>query len=126
MPMLRVVACFKWVIDEADIKVDPASRGLILDRVSHKISAYDRNAVEEAMRLQEDHGASVAALTVAPASAKGCLKAVLSRGPDEVFFANDPTFGDLDPGQTRLNLPTVIKLRIPSDLVICGEGSSDL
>ena len=124
--MLKVVTCFKWVIDEADIKADRASRKLLLDRVSHKISAYDRNAIEEAMRLQEEHGASVVALTVAPPSAKGCLKDALSRGPDEAVFVNDPSFDDLDPCQTSALIATAIGLVGGSDLVICGEGSSDL
>ena len=54
--MLKTIACFKWVIDEADIKVDGGSRKLNLERVAYKISAYDRNAIEEATRLQEQHG----------------------------------------------------------------------
>ena len=60
--MLKTLACFKWVIDDADIKVDAASRKLVLDRAGYKISAYDRNAIEEAVRLQETHGGTVAAL----------------------------------------------------------------
>jgi len=124
--MLKVIACFKWVIDEADIKVDKGSRRLILERAGYKISAYDRNAIEEAARLQERHGGSVAAVTVAPASAKQCLKDALSRGPDRAYFVNDPSFVDLEPSQTASLLAAAIKSRIAFDLIICGEGSSDL
>ena len=124
--MLKIIACFKWVIDEADIKVDKGSRRLILDRVSYKISAYDRNAIEEATRLQEGHGGSVAAVTVAPTSAKQCLKDALSRGPDTAYFIHDPSFADLEPSQTASLLAAAIKSRIAFDLIICGEGSSDL
>lgn len=124
--MLKVLTCFKWVMDEADIKVDAGSRKLLLDRASYKISPYDRNAVEEAMRLQQEHGASVAALTVAPPSAKSCLKDVLSRGPDMAYFINDPSFADLEPSQTSSLLAAAIRDKIEFDLIICGEGSSDL
>ena len=124
--MLKIIACFKWVIDEADIKVDKGSRRLILDRVSYKISAYDRNAVEEAARLQEHHGGSVAAVTVAPPTAKQCLKDALSRGPDKAYFIHDPSFAELEPSQTASLLAAAIKSRIEFDLIICGEGSSDL
>ena len=124
--MLKIIACFKWVIDEADIKVDKGSRRLILERAGYKISAYDRNAIEEAARLQERHGGSVAAVTVAPASAKQCLKDALSRGPDRAYFVNDPSFVDLEPSQTASLLAAAIKSRIAFDLIICGEGSSDL
>jgi electron transfer flavoprotein beta subunit len=124
--VLKLIACFKWVIDEADIKADKGSRRLILDRVSYKISAYDRNAIEEATRLQERHGGSVAAVTVATPSAKQCLKDALSRGPDRAYFVNDPSFADLEPSQTASMLAAAIKSRIEFDLIICGEGSSDL
>ena len=63
--MLKIPTCFKRAVDEADIRIDDGSRRLILDRVSYKISPYDRNAVEEAMHLQQLHGAGVAAVTLA-------------------------------------------------------------
>lgn len=123
---MKIIACFKWVIDEADIKVDKGSRRLILERAGWRISVYDRNAIEEAVRLQERHGGSVAAVTVAPASAKQCLKDALSRGADKAYFVNDPSFVDLDPSQTASLLAAAIKARIAFDLIICGEGSSDV
>ena len=124
--MLKVITCFKWVMDEADIKVDAGSRRLILDRVGYKISLYDRNAIEEAARLQEQHGAKVTAITVAPPTAKQCLKDALSRGPDKACFVNDPSLVDLEPSQTTTILAAAIKAQGDFDLIICGEGSSDL
>lgn len=124
--MLNIITCFKWVIDEADIKVDAGSRKLILDRAGYKISPYDRNAVEEAMRLQAEHGGTVAAMTVAPPTAKNCLKDVLSRGPDKAYFINDPSFAEIEPLQTSGLLAAAIKMPVEFDLIICGEGSSDL
>lgn len=124
--MLKVITCFKWVIDEADIKVDANSRRLILDRVGYKISLYDRNAIEAAAQLQEQHGAGVVAITVAPPTAKQCLKDALSRGPDKACFVNDPLLVDLQPGQTAAVLAAAIKAQGEFDLIICGEGSSDL
>jgi electron transfer flavoprotein beta subunit len=123
--MLRTIACFKWVIDDADIKVDTASKKLVLDRAGYKISAYDRNAIEEAVRLHEQHGGTVAAATVAPPTAKPCLKDALSRGPDAAYFINDPAFVDLSPAQTASLLASAIK-QVEYDLIICGEGSGDL
>ncbi len=124
--MLRTIACFKWVIDDADIRMDTASRKLILDRAGYKISAYDRNAIEEAVRQQELHGGTVSALTVAPPAAKACLKDALSRGPDEAYFVNDPSFIDIEPARTASILSAAIRTGINYDLIICGEGSGDL
>ena len=124
--MLKIITCFKWVVDEADIKIDAGSRALVLDRASYKTSEYDRNAIEEAVRLRELHGASVTAATVASPSAKNCIKDVLSRGPDKLMFVNDPAFPDLEPSQTSGILAAAIKAQGDFDLIICGEGSSDL
>jgi electron transfer flavoprotein beta subunit len=124
--MLKVVTCFKWVMDGGDIKVDSGSRRLILDRVGYKISLYDRNAIEEAARLKEQHDASVVAVTVAPPSAKACLKDALSRGPDSACFVNDPAWVDLEPAQTASILASAIQSRGEFDLILCGDGSSDL
>lgn len=124
--MPRIVTCFKWVVDEADIKVENGSQKLNLDRVGYKISDYDRNALEEAARLKELHGGSVAAVTVGPPTARKGLKDALPRGPDQAYFVNDAAFGDLEPAQTASLLAAVIGSRIEYDLIICGEGSSDL
>jgi electron transfer flavoprotein beta subunit len=124
--MPKIIACFKWVMDEADIKSDPKSNQLVLDRVGYKISEYDRNAIEEAVRLQEAHDGSVVGVTVATPGAKPCLKDALSRGPEKACFVNDPAFESLDPSQTAAILAAAIENKIEYDLIICGEGSSDL
>jgi electron transfer flavoprotein beta subunit len=124
--MLRIVTCFKWVIDDADIRVDAESRKLNLARAGYKISSYDRNVIEEGVRIQEQHGGTLAAVTVAPPTAKPCLKDALSRGPDAAWFINDPSFADLDAHQTSEILAQTVRSQIEFDLIICGEGSGDL
>lgn len=124
--MLRIVTCFKWVIDETDIKTAPNSQGLVLDRVGYKISDYDRNAIEEAVSLQERYGGSVVAVTLGTSAAKKSIKDALSRGPEKAYFINDNAFDNLEPSQTASILAEVISSQIEYDLIICGEGSSDL
>lgn len=124
--MLKIIACFKWVIDEQDIRVDQKSRELIMERVGYKISDYDRNAIEEAVRQQEAHGGSVVAVTVGPPGARQSLKDALSRGPERAWFISDPSFAALEPSQTAAILAEAIKTKGEFDLIICGEGSSDL
>lgn len=124
--MLNIITCFKCVIDEADLKVDAATKKLLFGRAGYKISTYDRHAIEEAICLRERYGASVTAVTVAPPSAKKCLKDVLSRGPDSAYFVNDPSFSELDPLQTSSILAAAIRGHMRFDLIICGEGSDDL
>jgi electron transfer flavoprotein beta subunit len=124
MPVL--VACFKWVVDEAYIR-RTSSGELDFSSVGYKISDYDRNALEEAARLREISGGTVAAVTVGiPEATKG-VKDALSRGADQAFFVADPSFTALDAPGTAAILAEVIRTRIADfSLVLCGEGSSDL
>lgn len=123
--MLNIIACYKWVIDEAYIRKTP-SGGLDFSTVDYKIGEYDRNAIEEAVLLKEAHGGKVTALTAGtPESSKG-VKDALSRGCDQACFAADASFRDLEPSQTAFILCRAIKSKLEYDLIICGEGSSDL
>ncbi len=123
--MPRIIACYKWVVDEAYIRTD-SSPELDLEYADKKMSDYDRNALEEAVQLCDKYGGSVSAITVGhPDDTKG-LKDALSRGPEKAYFINDPSFGDLEPTQTAAILAEVIAKQTEYDLILCGEGSSDL
>ena len=124
--MPTIIACFKWVIDEAYIR-QGSSGNLDFSSVDYKISDYDRNAIEEAVRLRGNHGGTVIAMTVGtPETTKG-IKDALSRGPDQAFFVADAAYKNLEPSQTAAILADVIRSRIVNyDLILCGEGSSDL
>lgn len=123
--MPDILSCFKWVVDEAYIKTGPSQK-LDMNFVDYKISDYDKNAIEEGVRLQEEFGGSVAVITVGrPEDTKG-LKDALSRGPEKAYFINDPSFADLEPGQTASIMAEAVKGKIPFDIILCGEGSSDI
>jgi len=123
--MLNIIACFKWVIDEAYIR-KTSSGGLDFSTVDYKIGEYDRNAIEESVRLKEAYGGKVTALTAGvPESSKG-VKDALSRGCDQACFAADASFRDMEPSQTAAVLANAIKSKLEYDIIICGEGSSDL
>jgi electron transfer flavoprotein beta subunit len=124
--MPNIVACFKWVVDEAYIRRNAAGE-LDFSAIQHKLSDYDRNAIEEAVLLRELHGGIVHAVTAGvPGATKG-IKDALSRGPDQALFLADPSFVDLEPSQTASLLAAAIRGYIDAyDLILCGEGSSDL
>jgi len=121
----KIVVCFKWVIDEAYIRIG-TSRELDFENVDYKISDYDRNAIEEAVRLQEEYGGSAVGVTVGVPEATKGVKDALSRGLEKAYFINDSSFKDLEPSQTADILADVLNSQVEYDLIICGEGSSDL
>jgi electron transfer flavoprotein beta subunit len=124
--MPGIIACFKWVIDEAYIRKG-SSGTLDFSSVDYKLSDYDRNAIEEAVRLRGSHGGEVIAMTVGTPEATKGVKDALSRGPDRACFIADAAFGKLEPSQTASILAEVIRTRFADyGLILCGEGSSDL
>ncbi len=121
---MKVLVCYKWVLDEADIVVDEKDRSLDLTRAKGKISEYDRNALELGASLQEAADCRLVAATVGK-GVKKSVSDVLSRGPEEVFYLDSPDFDSSDSFLTAQLLASLIQKIGDIDLVICGEGSSD-
>lgn len=122
---MRIVACYKYVWDEQDLRVNPETRALATDRAAWKISDYDRNAIEEAVRIKEEHAATVFALTAGPAAARVSLKDVLARGADEAYFIQEDGLSGAEPTLTAHILAHAVQEIGDCDLVLCGEGASD-
>ncbi len=123
---MEVVVCFKQAVNEGEIKVDKGSKKIILDGVPTKISEFDRNAVEEAVRLKEQYGGRVTAVTVAPPEASKVVKEVLAMGCDQAVHLSDAGYNDSDSYGTALIIASAIKKIGKFDLVLCAEGSSDI
>ncbi|NDO81293.1 electron transfer flavoprotein [Citrobacter sp. NCU1] len=125
---MKIITCYKCVPDEQDIVINNADGSLDLSKADGKISQYDLNAIEAAVQLKQQTGeAQVIALSVggkALTNAKG-RKDVLSRGPDELIVVIDDQFEHALPQHTAAALAAAAK-KSGFDLIICGDGSSDL
>jgi len=123
--MLNIIVCYKWVLDEQDIKVNPERLDLDTSRAKYKISDYDKNALEEAVLLAEKYGGKVSALTFGPEGAKQSLKDALSRGPERAFIVKDNLALTADAFVTANVLAAAIRRIGEYDLILCGEGAAD-
>lgn len=125
---MKIITCYKSVPDEQDIAINNADGSLDFSKADGKISQYDLNAIEAACQLkQQSPDAQVIALSVggkALTHAKG-RKDVLSRGPDELVVVIDDLFEQALPQQTAAALAAAAH-KLTFDLLICGDGSSDL
>lgn len=122
---MKIISCYKWVLDEADLQIDPTSHSLLKERAKYKISEYDKNAIECGVQLVEDQGGEVIALTVGADQVKNSLKEALSRGPERAVYVKDPVMEQADSNVTAKILAAAVQHVKDIDLVICGEGSSD-
>ncbi|MFT8929733.1 MAG: electron transfer flavoprotein subunit beta/FixA family protein [Sporolactobacillus sp.] len=116
---MKIVVCYKWVLDEADIIVDREKQVLDTKRAKYKVSEIDRNALMLGSELADDD--ELVTLT-AGATVKNSLKDVLSRGADKAYYIETP---QLESAATAKVLAAAIKKIGAVDLVLCGEGSSD-
>ena len=122
--MAKIIACYKWVTDEADIRIN--SEGSIdFSKAKGNISDYDKNAIEAAMQAAQSIGASAVALTFGTAKAKLSLKDALTRGPAESFWVCSESAEKADGAATAKVLAEAVKKIGDYRLIICAEGASD-
>jgi len=122
--MSKIIACYKWVADEADIKINP-DLTVDLTKAKGKISDYDRNAIEAAVLAAGSMGGKAVSLTFGNASAKLSLKDALSRGPEEGYWINADEATTADGAVTAKALAAAINKIGDYSLIICAEGASD-
>jgi electron transfer flavoprotein beta subunit len=121
---MKVAVCVKHAIDETELKVDSGGSPQLKGAAS-KMSTFDKNAVEEALRLKSSHAGQVDILTVGTAEAKKSMKEGLAMGADKgVLVTADPM--NMDTSRTAELLAAAVKRGGPYDVILCSEGSSDV
>jgi len=123
--MVRILVCVKQAIDVSQLKVDTVTRRLITVDAPKKISDFDKNALEEAIRLKEKLGGEVITLTVGPEDAKTTVREALAIGADKAYVVSDPIFDGSDTLATSYILAEAVKRLGQFDLILCGEASID-
>lgn len=119
--MKKVVVCYKWVLDDADIRVT-ASRELDTSKAKYKVNEYDRNGIEAGVQLKKAAAAETLIGVTCGEKAKDSTKDALSRGLDSVSFMNINLPDNRSTGKT---VAAMIKSIGDVDVIICSESSSD-
>ncbi len=114
---MDIIVCIKQIYDVGQIRVDAASKRPITEGIARKISDFDKNALEEAVRIKEKHGGKVLALI---GGAKDAAKEALAMGADEAVIYS----ADTDSLGTATLLTGIIQ-ETKYDLILCGEASID-
>jgi len=122
--MSSVVACYKWVIDEEDIRVK-SDQTIDVSKARMKISGYDRNAIQAAVTAANAMGARTIGLNYGSPKAKKSAKAALSRGLDELIRIVDDNADSADNVRSASALAAGISSVDDVRLVVMAEGASD-
>jgi len=122
----RIIVCLKQAVDVTQLKVDPSTRQLITASAPKKISDFDKNALEEAVRVKEKLGdTEICTVTVASEDAKTVLREALAMGADKAYIISDPVFKEIDTTGTAYVLSQAINKIGEYHLILCGETSLD-
>ncbi|MGI9953140.1 hypothetical protein V3F56_12320 [Moorellaceae bacterium AZ2] len=122
--MPKVIVCYKWVIDEKDIKINP-DLTVDVSKAQRKISEYDKNAIEAGVRAAGKLGCQPVGLTFGGPEARQSLKDALARGLEAAYWVNCSAAGQADGAATARVLAAAVRAIGDYRLVICGEGASD-
>jgi len=122
---MNIIVLVKQVPDTSEVKINRETNTLIRDGVPSIINPFDMFAIEEALRLREQHGGKVTAMTMGPPQAAESLKEAVAMGVDDVVLLSDRAFAGADTWATSYTLAQGIKKLGAFDLVIAGKQAID-
>jgi electron transfer flavoprotein beta subunit len=123
---LRIGVAVKHGIDVGLVKADPSTGTVDLSSAPRKTSDFDKNAVEEAVRIRERRGkGQVTAISVGAPAARESLREALAIGADEAILVSDPALPQPDTRAVARALAAVYRKVGGFDLFLFGEGSTD-
>jgi electron transfer flavoprotein beta subunit len=122
---MNIIVLVKQVPDASEVKINRETNTLIRDGVPSIINPFDMYALEEALRLREQHGGKVTAVTMGPPQAAEALKEAVALGVDDVVLLSDRAFAGADTWATSYALSKGIRKMGNFDLVIAGKQAID-
>jgi electron transfer flavoprotein beta subunit len=122
---MKIAVCVKEVPDSGPLRrIDPDTKRI--DRSGDKsLNAYDLNAIEEALRVNEaGGGGEVVLVSLGPARALESLRKGLAMGANRAVLISDEAAAGSDLVATSYALAEAIKRESP-DLVLFGQQAGD-
>ncbi|MDO4321391.1 MAG: electron transfer flavoprotein subunit beta/FixA family protein [Lachnospiraceae bacterium] len=121
---MNVVVCIKQVPNTKEVRIDPETKNIVREGVPSILNPYDANAIEAALRIKEENGGSVIAISMGPQQAAEVLQEALNMGVDRAILLSDRLFAGSDTLATGYALSGAIKGLKP-DLILCGSEAID-
>lgn len=123
---MHIVVCIKQVPDTQSVKLDPEHNTLIREGVDAIVNPFDMYAIEEAIRLRDQLGGQVTAISMGPPQAEAALREAIAMGVDQAILLSDIAFAGSDTWATSYILSQAIKKLDPAPaLVLFGKQAAD-
>ncbi|MFO7740216.1 MAG: electron transfer flavoprotein subunit beta/FixA family protein [Desulfatiglandaceae bacterium] len=116
---IHLIVCVKSVILNA-----PTGK-ILRSSDSCELNPYDRPALETALRIRDELGGSVTAVSMGPHSCAFALYEAMAMGVDNAVLVCDPALAGSDTLATSSALAAAVKKLSPVDMVFFGTRSAD-
>jgi len=121
---MKIVVCMKQVPNTKEVRIDPQTGVMIREGVQSIINPDDLSGLEAALKLKDEFGAEIIALTMGPLQAESALREAIAMGVDQAILLTDRLFAGSDTWATSLALAKAIETLNP-DLIIAGRQAID-
>lgn len=124
---MKIFVCVKQVPDTSG-KVAVDENGILIrSSMPTIINPDDMNAMEAALKLKDETGCKVIAVTMGPAPAEGMLRELIAMGADEGILISAREFGGSDTFATSQIIAAAINHvgLEKDDMIFCGRQAID-
>jgi len=122
---LNTIVCMKQVVDLQQIRIKKETREPLLEGLPVLFGDFDKNALEEAVRIREKQGGKVTVLSVGSSKLKETVLEALAMGADEAYVVIDAACEGSDTATSAATLAAAVRKIASYDLILVGEGSAD-
>jgi electron transfer flavoprotein beta subunit len=122
---VRIAVCLKQVVTrESPIRIDRTGAWIDETHAAWELNEPDAYALEAALRLREQHGGEVVAISAGPARVTQVLREALARGADRAVHVAGDHLASADARVTSRALAAALRNE-STDLVLTGLQSDD-
>lgn len=125
MAIENIIVLIKQVPDTNEIKIDPKTGTLIREGIPSIMNPDDKHALEGALKLKAETGATVSVVSMGPPQAKSILMEAMGMGADKAYHVTDRLFAGADTLATSYTLASVIKKLGNYDIIFAGREAID-
>lgn len=123
---MRIIVCVKQTPDSSSVYIDPITGQIDAERFVQVLNPADACAIEAAVRLKEQLGGTIHAITSGPKDAEGALRAALAIGANSAVRLWNIQAAEWGPFTVAAALAAYIQASSPSpDIIFCGDSASD-
>lgn len=122
---LKIVVSIKQVPETAQVDINPQTNTLVREGVTSIINPFDMYALEEGLRIAENYGGMVSAVSMGPPQVAEALREAIAMGVDRACLLSDQAFAGADTLATAYTLASGIRKLGGADIILLGRQAID-